>query len=410
MAEDQSVLGGKRVLLGVTGGIAAYKACVLARLLVQSGATVQVVMTEAATRFVGPATFEALTGRPVRLGVFENPEQVLHVQLARGADLAVVAPATANVLAKLALGLADDLLTSTLLEATCPLVLAPAMHSGMLEHPATREHLGTLSRRGAVIVGPETGPLAAGDEGPGRMSEPEAILRAAERALGARHDLAGLRLLVTAGPTHEPIDPVRFLGNRSTGLMGFAVAEAAARRGADVVLVAGPTQAPPPPGMRALQVETADEMRGAVLQAAHGRDAVIMAAAVADFRPEFAAGQKLKKESGPPRISLVPTADILRELGEAPGDQVLVGFAAETDDVEEAARKKLVEKNADLIVGNQVGAAGTGFGSRTNRAVIVGRQGEDLPLREYTKAELADVILDRVRDLVGGRRPPRIDL
>ena len=399
-------LAGKRVLLGVTGGIAAYKAVLLARLLGRAGAHVQVVMTDAATRFVGPATFEALTGRPVRLSVFENPEQVIHVQLAREADLAIVAPATANVLAKLALGLADDLLTSTLLEARCPLVVAPAMHSGMLEHPATAEHLRTLAGRGATIVGPATGPLAAGDEGPGRMSEPEEILAAAERALGAVHDLAGLRVLVTAGPTHEPLDPVRFLGNRSTGLMGFTIAEAAQRRGADVRLVAGPATAPVPALLSAVRVETAEEMRDAVLEVAPGCDAVIMAAAVADFRPETSAEHKIKKESGPPRIELVPTTDILRELGQSPGEQVLVGFAAETERVEEAARKKLVEKDADLIVGNLVGTPGTGFGSRTNRAVLVARQGEDVPLREYTKDELANVILDRVLELVRGRTSP----
>ncbi len=405
MTEDGS-LAGKRVLVGVTGGIAAYKAAYLVRLLVQAGAQVQVVMTPSATRFVGPATFEALTGRPVPLDVFEHPERVMHVRLAHEADLAIVAPATANTLAKLALGLAGDLLSSTLLEARCPLVVAPAMHTGMLENPATSEHLRTLAGRGATIVGPASGALAAGDEGPGRMSEPEEILAAAERALGAVHDLAGRRILVTAGPTHEPIDPVRYLGNRSTGLMGFAIAEAALRRGADVVLVAGPTALRPPSRARTTRVETAEEMRGAVLEAAEGADAVIMAAAVADFRPDGAAEHKLKKETGPPRITLVQTTDILRELGEGTGAQVLVGFAAETRGVEEAARKKLVEKNADLIVGNQVGEPGTGFGARTNRAVIVAREGEDLPLREYTKDELANVILDRVRELLEARPTP----
>jgi phosphopantothenoylcysteine decarboxylase/phosphopantothenate--cysteine ligase len=404
VAEDGS-LAGKRVLLGVTGGIAAYKAAYLVRLLVQAGAHVQVVMTSSATRFVGPATFEALTGRPVPMDVFEHPEQVTHVRLAHNADLAIVAPATANTLAKLALGLADDLLSSTLLEARCPLVVAPAMHTGMLENPATAEHLRTLAGRGATIVGPASGPLAAGDEGLGRMSEPEEILGAAERALGAEHDLAGRRILVTAGPTHEPIDPVRYLGNRSTGLMGFAIAEAALRRGADVVLVSGPTALAAPARAMTIQVETADEMRGAVVRAAETVDAVIMAAAVADFRPEGRSDHKLKKETGPPKITLVGTIDILRELGESPGEQVLVGFAAETQGVEEASRKKLVEKNADLIVGNRVGAPGTGFGARTNRAVIVAREGEDVPLREYTKDELAGVILDRVRDLLDARKP-----
>jgi phosphopantothenoylcysteine decarboxylase/phosphopantothenate--cysteine ligase len=396
-----SSLAGRRVLLGVTGGIAAYKAVHLARLLTQAGASVQVVMTPAATRFVGPDTFTALTGRPVKSDVFEDVETVLHVRLAHEVDLAVVAPATANVLAKVALGMADDLLTSILLEATCPLVVAPAMHTGMFQHPATQGHLRSLSERGVVVVGPATGPLAAGDEGVGRMSEPEDILSAAEAALGAGRDLPGKRLLVTAGPTHEPIDPVRFIGNRSSGKMGYAVAREAAARGADVTLVAGPVAIPDPPGVRVLRVETAEDMRRAALSWADAVDAVVMAAAVADWRPAEEAPGKLKKESGPPALQLVPTPDILRELGDLKGRPLLVGFAAETGDLETAGRGKLAAKGLDLIVVNQVGREGTGFGSDTNDAMILSATGDDEPLRTWTKPELATAICDRLAKLLG---------
>src|SRR5947207_685500 len=278
------ILEGRRVLLGVTGGIAAYKAVLLARLLVQARADVQVVMTPAALRFVGADTFAALTGKPVRSEVFEDVDQVLHVRLAREADAAVVAPATANVLAKLALGLADDLLTSTLLEARCPLVVAPAMHTGMYEHPATQAHLMTLSERGVSVVGPGTGALAAGDDGTGRMSEPDEILEAVAAVMARGRDLAGRRILVTAGPTREPLDPVRFIGNRSSGRMGYAVAEVAAARGASVTLVSGPVWLPAPPGVHVVQVETAGEMLDAVMARLDGVDAVVKAAAVSDWR------------------------------------------------------------------------------------------------------------------------------
>ena len=396
----RSTLTGRRVLLGVTGGIAAYKAVHLARLLTQSGASVQVVMTPAATRFVGPDTFTALTGRPVKSDVFEDVETVLHVRMAHEADLAVVAPATANVLAKLALGLADDLLSSTMLEATCPVVVAPAMHTGMYQHPATQAHLRTLAERGVAIVGPATGPLAAGDEGMGRMAEPEEILGAVEASLASTADLAGKRVLVTAGPTHEPIDPVRFIGNRSSGKMGYAVAREAAARGANVMLVSGPVGLPDPPGVRAVHVMTAEEMRTAVLSAADAVDAVIMAAAVADWRPAEEAPGKLKKEAGPPSLSLVPTVDILRELGDRADGPVLVGFAAETGDLAAAGRAKLDSKKLDLIVVNLVGREGTGFGSDTNDAMILSATGDDEPLRSWTKPELAAAICDRLAKLL----------
>jgi len=397
---SSSPLAGRRVLLGVTGGIAAYKACVLTRLLTQAGAAVQVVMTPSATRFVGTDTFAALSGRPTYTEVWEEPGSVLHVRLARGADVAVVAPATANVIAKLSGGIADDLLTSTLLEATCPLVVAPAMHSGMWEHPATQANVRALEERGTVVVGPARGPLAAGDEGVGRMAEPEEILASVEEAASRGRDLAGRRIVVTAGPTWEPIDPVRFVGNRSTGRMGFAVAREAFARGADVTLVVGPGTVQPPEGPRLVEVGTAEEMRMAVLEAADDADAVVMAAAVADFRPREAAPSKLKKEGGPPGLELVPTPDILAELGEVKGDRILVGFAAETEEVEEAGRTKLVAKRLDLLVANEVGREGTGFGSEENHAAILSRAGDDEPLREWTKAELAAAICDRLSKML----------
>jgi phosphopantothenoylcysteine decarboxylase/phosphopantothenate--cysteine ligase len=397
---SSSPLAGRRVLLGVTGGIAAYKACVLARLLTQAGATVQVVMTPSATRFIGSDTFAALSGRPAYTEVWEEPGSVLHVRLARGADMAVVAPATANVIAKLSGGIADDLITSTLLEATCPLLVAPAMHSGMWEHPATQANVRALQERGTVVVGPARGPLAAGDEGIGRMAEPEDILAALEEVASRGRDLAGRRIVVTAGPTWEPIDPVRFVGNRSTGRMGFALAGEAFARGADVTLVVGPGTVEPPEGPRVVRVVTAEEMRMAVLEAAEDADAVIMAAAVADFRPREAAPGKLKKKEGPPRLELVPTPDILAELGEVKGNRVLVGFAAETEDVEGAGRAKLVAKGLDLVVANEVGREGTGFGSESNHAAILSRTGDDEPLREWTKVELAAAVCDRLTKML----------
>jgi phosphopantothenoylcysteine decarboxylase/phosphopantothenate--cysteine ligase len=397
---SSSPLAGRRVLLGVTGGIAAYKACVLTRLLTQAGATVQVVMTPSATRFVGTDTFAALSGRPAYTEVWEEPGSVLHVRLARGADVALVAPATANVIAKLSGGIADDLITSTLLEATCPLVVAPAMHSGMWEHPATQANVRALQERGAVVVGPARGPLAAGDEGLGRMAEPEEILAVLEEVASRGRDLAGRRIVVTAGPTWEPIDPVRFVGNRSTGRMGFAVAREAFARGADVTLVVGPGTVEPPEGPRVVRVAAAEEMRMAVLEAAEDADVVIMAAAVADFRPREAAPGKLKKEEGPPKVELVPTPDILAELGEMKGDRVLVGFAAETEDVEAAGRAKLVAKGLDLLVANEVGREGTGFGSESNHAAILSRTGDDESLRDWTKAELAAAVCDRLTKML----------
>ncbi len=404
MTTERSPLQGRRVLLGVTGGIAAYKACILVRLLRLQGASVRVVMTHSAERFVGPATFAALSDHRVYTDLFEEPGVVLHVRLAHEADIAVVAPATANVIAKLAQGIADDPLTSTLLEATCPLVLAPAMHTGMWEHPATQANVNALASRGARIVGPAHGSLAAGDEGTGRMTEPEGIVQAIEDVLSSAGDLAGRRIVVTAGPTWEPIDPVRFVGNRSTGKMGFAVAAEAFERGAAVTLVVGPGTVEPPAGPALVRVTTADEMRRAVLDAAAEADAVVMAAAVADFRPETSADDKLKKDLGPPEVRLVATPDILLGLKTAglgsTGGPVLVGFAAETRDVEAAGREKLRRKGVQLLVANEVGREGTGFGSDTNRAAILAADGEDVAMREWTKRELAAAICDRLAKLL----------
>ena len=386
-------------MLGVSGGIAAYKAALVARLLKAAGADVSVVMTEAATRFIGPDTFSALTGEPAHTSLWERPGEVLHVRLAREADVAVVVPATANVLAKLAHGHADDLLSATLLEATCPLVIAPAMHSGMWEHPATQANLGTLRGRGVTFAGPATGALAHGDEGIGRLEEPEDVV-AAVRGVLVPQDLVGHTLLLTSGPTHEPIDPVRFVGNRSTGKMGAALAAEALGRGASVTVVLGPG-AVVPPGVEVVPVQTTEEMREAVLARFDDADAVVMAAAVADFRPKAIADAKLKKDAGVPELLLEPTPDILAELGERRGDQVLVGFAAETEDLEVAGRQKLTAKHLDLVVVNLVGRPDTGFGADTNEAMLLAKGGEDEPLRRWTKRELAAAVMDRVAGLLG---------
>jgi phosphopantothenoylcysteine decarboxylase/phosphopantothenate--cysteine ligase len=397
------------VLLGVTGGIAAYKSAILARLLRGAGAEVTCVLTEAATRFVGADTFSGLTGRPAFTTLWERPGEVLHVRLAHEAEVAIVAPCTANMLAKLAHGLADDLLTSTLLEYGGPLVVAPAMHTGMWTSRATQANVAALRERGVRIAGPATGPLAHGDEGPGRMAEPDELFDAVVEAAAEEpiqtttrtwDALAGKRVLVTAGPTHEPIDPVRFVGNRSSGKMGVAIAAEAHARGAHVTLILGPGTVAPPVGIETVRIQTAEELRREVLARADHADVVVMAAAVADFRPKAVAEEKLKKDQGVPELVLEPTPDILAELGERkrPG-QLLVGFAAETHDVEETGRAKLARKRADLLVANLVGREGTGFGADTNDAAIVSATGDDVAMRSWTKAELAAALCDRLAAL-----------
>jgi phosphopantothenoylcysteine decarboxylase/phosphopantothenate--cysteine ligase len=406
-----TALRGRRVLLGVTGGIAAYKAASLARELQRAGADVTAVLTASATRFIGADTFAGLTGHPAYTSLWEAPGEVLHVRLAQGNELAVIAPATGNLIAKLAHGLADDLLSATLLEFDGPVVVAPAMHAGMWAAPATQTNVRTLRARGVRFVGPVDGPLAHGDEGMGRMSEPGAIAdvvaSVAARALGQTSgdpdSLSDRRVLVSAGPTHEPIDPVRYVGNRSSGKMGVAVATEALVRGARVTLVLGPGAVRPPAGVDVVEVGTAEEMRAAVLAHAVDADVIVMAAAVADFRPKLSADRKLKKDDGIPELQLEPTPDILAELGEhrRPG-QILVGFAAETHDVEQAGRDKLARKGLDLLVANLVGRAGTGFGTDTNEAAILVADGEGVELRRWTKAELAGGLWDRIAD----RLPP----
>ncbi|HJT37750.1 MAG TPA: bifunctional phosphopantothenoylcysteine decarboxylase/phosphopantothenate--cysteine ligase CoaBC, partial [Actinomycetota bacterium] len=342
------------MVLGVTGGIASYKAVEIARLLGKAGARVQALMTDAAQRFVTPATFAAITHRSVPTDVFDSPELVIHVRLARDADVIVVAPATANVIAKMAHGIADDLLTNVLLNATVPIVVAPAMHTEMWEHDATKSNIATLRDRGAIIVDPEEGELAGGDEGVGRLADPSVIVETVSEALARGHDLAGVRVIVTAGGTQEPIDPVRYISNRSSGKMGFALAREAANRGAAVTLVTAPVALPVPDRVDVVRVRTAEEMRDAVVSRFEDVDVVVKAAAVADFKPKSTAGGKIKKANAPSAIELEPTVDIAAELGAMKKRQILVGFAAETDDHVAAARAKLLAKNLDFIVLNDV--------------------------------------------------------
>jgi phosphopantothenoylcysteine decarboxylase/phosphopantothenate--cysteine ligase len=330
-------LQGRKVILCVTGGIAAYKVAFVARNLTLLGADVRVIMTRSAQRFVGTQTFAALTGNPVSTELFGTGPDVPHVELARGADLVIVAPATANAIAKMAHGFADDLFSATVLTARCPMLIAPAMHTEMWEHPATQNNLAMVRGRHVHVVGPESGALSSGDEGPGRMTEPEEIVAAAERVLASAQDLEGRSVVVTAGGTQEPIDPVRFIGNRSSGLMGIEIADEAAHRGAKVTLVIGPSNVPIPAGIDVVRVHTAQEMRDEVFARALDADAIIKAAAVADWQSDIHADRKLKKAEGPPAIALVPTPDILAELGAAPEARkpgsVLVGFAAETEPI-----------------------------------------------------------------------------
>jgi phosphopantothenoylcysteine decarboxylase / phosphopantothenate---cysteine ligase len=394
---------GRRVVLGVTGGIAAYKAVTLARELTLAGAAVDVVLSRGALEFVRPLTFEALTGRPAHTSLYPQGDPLLHIRLARDAHAVVVAPATANFLARAAAGMADDLLAATLLATEAPVVLCPAMNDRMYAHPATRANLVRLKEIGYSIAGPAVGPLAWGEgEGPGRMLEPEEILAHAGRALEGAGVLAGKRVVVTAGGTREPIDPVRYVGNRSSGRMGYEIAAAAWRRGAEVVLVSGPSSIPVPTGVELRRVETAEEMLDAVRAALPPADVLVMAAAVADFRPSHAAEEKIKKESGGvPRIELEATADVLkatRELRRA--GSVVVGFALETADAVENGRRKLEAKGLDLLVVNDAREPGAGFEVETNRVVLLQRGKDDEALPLMSKAEVADRILDRVEPLL----------
>jgi phosphopantothenoylcysteine decarboxylase/phosphopantothenate--cysteine ligase len=404
--EARRPFAGRRVLLGVAGGIAAYKAVQLARDLTLAGAAVDVVLTAGAQEFVRPMTFEALTGRPVHTSLYPPGDANLHIRLAREADAVVVAPATASFLARAANGMASDLLSAVLLATDAPVVLCPAMNDRMYAHPATQDNLLRLRGFGYVLAGPATGPLAWGEgEGPGRMLEPGDILAHAGRALEGEGPLGGLRIVVTAGPTREPIDPVRYIGNRSSGRMGYEVAAAAWRRGADVVLVSGPSHLAPPSGVDVRRVETAAEMRDAVAAALPHAQALVMAAAVADFRPADPADEKLKKEAGGlPRVHLERTADVLASTRDLrrPG-AVVVGFALETQDVVANGRRKLEAKGLDLLVVNDAREPGAGFEVATNRVTFLEPDREDDELPLMSKAEVADRILDRVEALVAAK-------
>jgi phosphopantothenoylcysteine decarboxylase/phosphopantothenate--cysteine ligase len=394
-----------RVVLGVCGGIAAYKAVEVCRRLVDSGVHVAPVLTDGAQRFVGALTFSALASEPARTSLFGGSDPIPHTRLGQGADLVVVAPATAKLLGKYAAGISDDLLTATLLATRAPVLVCPAMHTEMWEHVAVQENLATLRRRGVHVLEPETGRLAGGDVGAGRLADPARIVDTVLALLGARGGpLAGVRVLVTAGGTREPVDPVRFIGNRSSGKMGYAVATAALRRGARVTLLT--TQGrPAPAGVDVVRVETAQEMHDAVLARLDRTDVLVMAAAVADFRPKAASGHKIKKGDGVPEIVLEPTADVLAAVaGRRRADQVVVGFAAETEHLVENARDKLARKRLDLIVANDVAADDSGFEVDTNRAVLLDAHGgaEALPL--MAKDDLAGVICDRIAILFSSRR------
>ena len=393
------MLAGRRIVLGVSGGIAAYKAIEICRRLVEAGAFVSPVLTPDSLRFVTEQTFSALASEPARTTLWDSPEPSPHTHLGQRADLIVVAPATARVLAAYAIGLSDDLLVATLLATRAPVVLAPAMHTEMWEQPSVQANVRLLRARGATIVDPVAGPLAGGDVGMGRLAEPADVVATCERVLAGSGDLAGLRVLVTAGGTREPIDPVRFIGNRSSGKQGHAVAAEAAARGADVTLITTASR-DGGPGVDVVRVETAAEMEAAVLARASTAEVIVMAAAVADFRPKLAADDKLKKGDGVPEVLLEPTPDILAGLGARKRpDQTLIGFAAETSAVAENAADKLRRKNLDLIVANDVSAPGVGFEHDTNAVMLLRADGsrEDVPLAD--KRMVARAVLDAVLDL-----------
>ncbi|WJW75765.1 bifunctional phosphopantothenoylcysteine decarboxylase/phosphopantothenate--cysteine ligase CoaBC [Thiohalobacter sp. IOR34] len=401
-----SSLANKRVLLGVSGGIAAYKAAELVRLLRAAGAEVQVVMTRGATRFITPLTLQALSGRPVREALFDEAAEaggMDHISLARWADVLLVAPATADLLARLAQGRADDLLTTLCLASRAPLLLAPAMNVAMWDHPATRANVALLESRGVALLGPAEGELACGEAGAGRMLEPAELLAALEGRF-RRGSLDGCRVLVTAGPTREPLDPVRYLGNRSSGRMGYAVAEAAALAGARVTLVSGPVALACPPGVERVVVETAAEMHAAVMARAGDCDIFIAAAAVADYRPQAAAAQKIKKSAPRLTLDLVRNPDILADVARLPRPPFTVGFAAETDDLERHARAKRMAKGVDMIAANRVGP-GLGFDTEDNELLLI-REGGSERLPRAPKTRLARQLIESIAAAWRARREP----
>ena len=403
-----------RITLGVTGGVAAYKAAELVRRLQQDGFTVQVVMTRGAREFVTPLTFAALSGQKVITDLFAesggeaNLESAIeHIAVAQRTDLLLVAPATADILAKFARGIADDFLSTLYLASTAPVVVAPAMNVNMWNHAATQENIEMLRARGVKVVDPDEGYLACGMTGAGRLAGQEAIVAAVHEALHLVRDLAGETVLVTAGPTRENVDPVRYFTNRSSGKMGYAVAEAAAQRGARVILVSGPVSLPAPAGVERIDVQSAEEMHRAVLEKVSGCSIAIFAAAVADYRPAEPRDQKIKRDKESLTLELEPTPDILASVARNKGDRFIVGFAAETERVAENARKKLSAKNADLMVANDVTAEGAGFDHETNIVTLFARDGRDLPLPRMSKSEVAQRILDEVVRLRSSSRTPQ---
>lgn len=389
------MLANKTLVLGITGSLSAYKAADIASKLTQAGAKVEVVMTESATRFIAPLTLRSITGRPVVTDMFELASEfnIEHVALAEAADVVVIAPATANVIAKLAGGIADDELTCTVLATEAPVIVAPAMDVNMFQNPITQENLAKLKARGFTIVGPEHGWLASGKVGMGRLADTDKIIDTINKVLQRGRDLTGKRIVVTAGGTQEPIDPVRHIGNRSSGKMGYAIAEAARDRGAEVKLITAPTSLPKPAGMEVVPVVTAAQMKAAVAKAVAQADALIMAAAVTDYQPKSVAKAKIKKETPTLTLELTRTPDILTEVK---GNFLKVGFAAESENVVENAKKKLQSKQLDLIVANDITDPDSGFGADTNKVTLIDKQGniETLPL--MTKREVAERILDRV--------------
>jgi phosphopantothenoylcysteine decarboxylase/phosphopantothenate--cysteine ligase len=398
-------LAGKKIVLGVTGGIAAYKSAEIVSRLRHLGAEVHVIMTENAAKFVAPLTFQTLSANPVVTDTFATPEtwNVEHVALAKLADIFVIAPATANILAKMACGIADDMLSTTVLATKAPVLAAPAMNTGMWTAPATAQNVETLRNRGVHIIGPGSGMLACGDEGAGRMSEPEVIVAEIERILAVKADLQGLKVLVTAGATRERLDPVRFLTNDSSGKMGFALAEAARDRGAEVTLVKGSTTAKVPSGVRIVEAESAADLLRAMKKEAGRQDIVIQAAAVADYRPATFSKTKIKKKAGEAlTVTLEENPDIAKAVGAMKKkDQILAGFAAETDHVVKHAKEKLAAKNLDLIVANDVTRPGAGFNTDTNIVTLItADRTEDLPI--MTKRAAAEIILDRLLEIRKG--------
>ena len=397
------MLNGKKIALGVTGGIAVYKAVDLVSRLRKQGAEVRVIMTEHAQQFVTPLTFKEISGNKVAVSMWDSNQEfnVEHISLANWADAFVVAPATANILAKMANGIADDLLSTTLLAAQAPIIVCPAMNTGMYQNPITQENIAKLEAHGVTVMPPAVGYLACGVSGPGRLPEPQQIVEFIDDFFAKKDgDMIGLKVLITAAGTREPIDPVRFVGNRSSGKMGYAIAQAAAQRGAEVLLVTGPSALAIPANVKGVKVETTNEMLEAVMEAYDKMDVVIKAAAVADYRPRDVADQKIKKKTDDAlTVVMDKTPDILKELGARKAHQVLVGFAAETQNLLDNAREKIVKKNLDMIVANDVTAAGAGFNTDTNIVKFLYPSGEVRSLEQMAKTEVANLLLDAVMDL-----------